>query len=186
MDGLWKTMLWRQFGAAINMLDDAVAACPEALWTQRLWHTPPPSEFPPQFAEFWYVTYHTLVWLDFYLSGLSEEQFAPPAPFVQGVVDSAQAVPRRPYTRAELRGYLAALRRRCHEALLALTDERARQSLWYSWSEGQAVSYLEVLLYSMRHVQEHAAQLSLVLGQHDIQLEDRDWFTRAGAAPGGE
>ena len=84
METVWHTALWRQFGAAIDMLDHALVACPPALWTQRLWRTPPPAQFPPQFAEFWYVTYHALVWLDLYLSGLPEEDFAPPAPFVQG------------------------------------------------------------------------------------------------------
>jgi len=41
------------------------------------------------------------------------------------------------------------------------------------------VSYLELLLYSMRHVQEHAAQLSLFLGQHGIPDEALDWVARA-------
>jgi isochorismate hydrolase len=62
LDTWWTTALWRQFGAAIDMLEDALVACPAALWHERLWSTPSPPEFPPQFAEFWYVTYHTLVW----------------------------------------------------------------------------------------------------------------------------
>ena len=61
METSWSTALWRQFGAAIDMLENALVACPAALWTQRLWRDPPPPEFPPQFAEFWYVTFHALV-----------------------------------------------------------------------------------------------------------------------------
>ena len=34
----------------------------------------------PAAAEFWYVVYHALFWLDLYLSG-AVEGFAPPAPF---------------------------------------------------------------------------------------------------------
>ncbi|HLY29759.1 MAG TPA: DinB family protein, partial [Ktedonobacterales bacterium] len=79
MDTVWRTILWKQFGAAIDMLDDALVACPDSLWRQPLWRTPPPSEFVPQFAEFWYVAYHALVWLDQYLTGVPEEEFAPPA-----------------------------------------------------------------------------------------------------------
>ena len=60
MDTSWRTALWRQFGAAIDMFDNALVACPAALWTQRLWRAPPPPEFPPQFAEFWYVSFHAL------------------------------------------------------------------------------------------------------------------------------
>ena len=37
--------------------------------------------------------------------------------------------------------------------------------------EGRDVSYLELQLYNMRHVQEHAAQLSLFLGQHGVPDE---------------
>ena len=84
MKTMWRTALWRQFGAAIATLENALVACPASLWQERLWSVPPPPEFPPQFAEFWYITFHALVWLDLYLSGLPEEEFAPPAPFAQG------------------------------------------------------------------------------------------------------
>ena len=96
LDTAWRTALWRQVGAAIDMLDHALLACPPALWTERLWHAPPPSQFPPQFAQFWYVSFHALVWLDLYLSGVPEEDFAPPAPFVQGELDSIAALPAQP------------------------------------------------------------------------------------------
>jgi hypothetical protein len=184
MDPLWRTALWRQFGAAIDMLHHALVACPASLWTQRLWRHPPPPVFPPPFAEFWYVTYHALVWLDLYLAGVPEKGFAPPAPFARGELDSVAALPARPYTREELRAYLATVRRQCHTTLLALTGEQARRPIAYPWSEGQPISYLELQLYNLRHVQEHAAQLSLFLGQHAIPDEDLDWVTRAAGAPG--
>ena len=179
MDSLWSTALWRQFGAAIDMLDNAVVACPDSLWQERLWRDPTPEEFPPQFAEFWYVTFHALVWLDLYLSGVPEEDFAPPPPFAQGVLDSVEAVPERPYTKEELRSYLASLRQKCHDTLVALTDEQARRPVEYPWSEGQPISFVELQLYTMRHVQEHVAQLSLFLGQHGIPGDLIDSVTRA-------
>lgn len=181
---LWSTALWSQFGAAIDTLENALVGCPDALWTQRLWRDPPPPYFPPQFAEFWYVTYHTLVWLDLYLSGVPEEEFAPPAPFAQGEIDSVEAAPERPYTKEELRAYLASLRQKCRITLVALTDEQARRPVEYPWSRGQAVSFLELLLYTMRHVQEHATQLSLFLGQHAISDEALGWVARAKGDPG--
>lgn len=177
MDSLWTTALWKQFGAAIDMLDNAVIACPDTLWQERLWDDPPPTEFPPQFAEFWYVTFHTIVWLDLYLSGAPEEEFAPPTPFAQGVLDSAESAPDRPYTREELRGYLASVRQKCRPTVETLTDAEARQPVEYPWSDGQPISYLELLLYTLRHVQGHAAELSLFLGQHGVQT--LDWTPRA-------
>ncbi len=181
METLWKTALWSQFGAAIDTLDNALVACPDSLWTQRLWPSPPPPWFPPQFAEFWYVTYHTLVWLDLYLSGVPEEEFAPPAPFAQGMLDSPEATPTQPYTLEELRAYLATLRQKCLATLMALTDEQARRPVEYPWSQGHPISYLELLLYNLRHVQEHAGQLSLFLGQHGIPDADLITVTRASS-----
>jgi hypothetical protein len=184
MDQLWRTTLWQQFGAAIDMLENALVACTEELWQERLWRNPPPAEFPPQFAEFWYVTFHALVWLDLYLSGVPEEEFAPPAPFAQGVLDSLEALPERPYTKEELHAYLASTRQKCHTQLFALTDEQACRPVAYPWSEGQPISFLELHLYNLRHVQEHAAQLSLFLGQHAIPDEALDWVPWAKEEPG--
>ena len=179
MDTMFSNVLWLQFGAAIDMLENALVACPASLWRERLWRIPASSEFPPQFAEFWYVTFHALIWFDLYLSGVTEEEFAPPAPFAQGELDSVETLPEQPYTREELRTYLASTRQKCRLRLLALTDEQARQPVEYPWSKGQSISFLELQLYSMRHIQEHAAQLSLFLGQHAVPDEALDWVPRA-------
>ena len=79
MNRLWRTALWQQFGAAIDMLENALVACPSTLWNAHLWsdHSDPPQ--PSEFAAFWSLTHHTLFWLDLYLTG-SLEGFAPPHP----------------------------------------------------------------------------------------------------------
>lgn len=187
METMIRTVLWRQFGAAIDMLEHALMACPASLWRARLWSAPAdrplPSWFPPEFSEFWHIAYHTLFWLDLYLTGAREEDFAPHAPFIWTEINPAVS-PERPYTKEELHAYLAALRRTCHATLSALTDERAHQAIpSYGWTRGVAVSFLELLLYTMRHVQEHAAQLSLFLGQHGVPDEALDWVARAKGAP---
>ncbi|HEY7975919.1 MAG TPA: DinB family protein [Ktedonobacterales bacterium] len=179
METWLKTVLWQQFGAAIDTLDNALIACPDSLWRQHVWHDP---AFPTQGAEFWYVAYHALFWLDLYLSG-SEEGFAPPAPFGLEELDPAGAMPARPYTREELRAYLAFARRKCHATLASLTDEQARQFVDFPWAKGRDFSYLELQLYTMRHVQEHAAQLSVILGQNAIHAGP-SWFARATSEPG--
>ena len=180
METLWNTALWLQFGAAIDMLENALVACPDAVWHEAVWQDP---SVPAKRAEFWYVAYHTLFWLDLYLSG-SAVGFAPPAPFTLEELDPAGVVPARPYTREELRAYLAQVRQKCHTTLASLTDEQARQLADIPWANRQAFSYLELQLYNMRHVQEHAAQLSLFLGQHAIPDEALDWVPRAQANQG--
>lgn len=165
MENTWKGIIWSQFGAAIDMLENAVLACPEELWTDRLMSDRSPE---PEFSQFWYVVYHTLFWLDLYLSG-SLENFYPPTPFTLEELDPAGLLPERPYEKHELLAYLEHCRAKCRATLNALTDEKARQHCRFSWLE---LSFAELLLYNMRHVQEHAAQLNLFIGQ------------KAGSAPG--
>lgn len=170
METTHKTSLWRQFGAAIDMFENAVRACPDGLWQARLWTV---LDGPPQLAEFWYITYHTLFWLDLYLTG-SEEGFAPPAPFTLDELDPAGLIPDRVYSKAELLDYLAFGRQKCQATLDALTEERAQQICTFPRRE---MSFFELLLYNMRHLQEHGAQLSMVLGQQ-AGLEAR-WVAKA-------
>ncbi len=158
MDITWKTIVWQQFGAAIDMFGNAVRACPDELWRERLWDHP--SE-RPEYAQFWYLTFHSLFWLDLYLSG-AVEGFAPPAPFTLDELDPAGLVPEKPYTKDELLAYLETCRKKCQATIEALTDETAQRPCRFRWGE---VSFVELLLYNMRHVQEHAAQLNLLLGQ---------------------
>ncbi|HEV2864106.1 MAG TPA: DinB family protein [Pyrinomonadaceae bacterium] len=157
MNAVWKDVLWRQFGAGIDMLENALLACPEELWRDRSRQT-----------EFWYVVYHTLFWLDLYLSG-SAEGFAPPAPFTLDEMDPAGLMPERVYEKDELRAYLAYCRRKCRETIESLTEARAAEPCAFGRLE---LGFAELLLYNMRHVQHHAGQLNLILRQ------------QVGSAPG--
>ena len=58
--------------------------------------------------------------------------------------------------------YLKHGRNKCRATIEALTDEQARQPHGCKWL---AMTFAESLLYNMRHVQHHAAQLNLILGQ---------------------
>ena len=155
----WRTITWQQFGAAIADLDNALRACPDELWRARLWDDPLQEKF--FLPEYWYIVYHTLFWLDLYLTG-SEEGFVPPAPFLLVEQDEHGPLPERAYTKDELQAYLAACRKRCQTTIESTTDEAAQRRCRFGWGE---LSFAELLLYSMRHVQGHAAQLNLFLGQ---------------------
>jgi len=150
MDVTWKTIIWQQFGAAIDMLENAMRACPEELWYD---HSRQP--------EFWYVAFHTLFYLDFYLSD-AEAGFAPPAPYTLDELDPAGIIPDRPYTKDELQIYLEHGRRKCRTKIGSLTDEQVGQPCAFDAPE---VTVAELLLYNMRHVQHHTAQLNLILRQ---------------------
>jgi hypothetical protein len=160
----------RQFGAALDMLENALRACPDELWHGRLWENP--SE-RPEYSQFWYLVYHTLFWLDLYLSG-AVEGFAPPAPFTLDELDPAGLLPERSYTKDELQAYLDHGRQKCQATIEALTEQKAQRRCRFGWGE---VSFAELLLYNMRHVQEHASQLNLMLGQTVGSAPE--WVTRA-------
>ena len=164
MESIWKTTIWSQFGAAIDMLQNAMRACPDELWSD--------SSKSPEWVErdvvgFWYVAYHTLFFLDFYLSG-SAEGFAPPAPFTLDELDPAGLLPERAYTKAELQSYLDHVREKCRTTIEGMTDADFLKPAGFKWLD---LNQAELLLYSMRHVQHHAAQLNLMIRQ------------KAGSAP---
>jgi hypothetical protein len=153
----WNDSLWRQFGAAIDMLENAITACPEELWSDR--------ERRP---EVWHLAYHTLFFLDLYLSP-STDGFAPPPPFALDELDPDAVIPERPYTKDEVLAYLEHGRRKCRAAIEALTEDDLHRPSGFDWVP---VPRAELHLYNLRHVQHGAAQLNLLLRQ------------TIGAAPG--
>jgi hypothetical protein len=161
VDAEWRKILWHQFGAAIDMLENAVDACPDELWGDR-------SRRP----EFWYTVYHTLFFLDLYLSE-SVEGFAPPEPFTLDELDPAGVMPERVYTKDELRAYLEHGRAKCRAVIEAMTEERARRRCRFGRLEA---SVAEMMLDNMRHVQHHTAQLNLILRQ--VTDSAPRWVTR--------
>ena len=101
-----------------------------------------------------------------------------------GPVGSAEAMPERPYTRDELRNHLGSLRQRRRMTLLGMDDEAANRVVAYPWSDRQSISYLELQLYNLRHVQEHATQLALVPGQHGVPGAHVGWVPWAAEDSG--
>ncbi len=158
MDNTLKSALWQQFGAAIDMFGNALKACPDELWLAELWEHPGEK---PEYAQFWYLAYHTLFWLDLYLSG-QVEGFSPPEPYTLDELNPAGLVPDRPYSKEELLEYLSYGREKCQAVIAELTDEKAYRNCKFGRREH---SFVELLLYNMRHVQEHGAQMNLFLGQ---------------------
>ena len=110
VDKTFREIVWGQFGASIDMLENAMRACPETVWGDR-------SRSP----EFWYVAFHTLFYLDLYLSE-SDTGFSPPAPFTLDELDERGLMPDRVYTKEELLKYLAHGREKCRLTILALTE----------------------------------------------------------------
>ena len=147
MEQSFKEILWKQFGASIDMLENAVKLCPAELWDDD--------------RKFWYNAYHCLFYLDYYLT-LEPDDFAPPANFSLSEFDPSGALPERVYSKDELLHYLEANRNKCHQLIAGMTAELANKRWTNPYRD---YSVFELLLYNMRHVQHHAAQLNLLLRQ---------------------
>lgn len=165
MNTLFKEAAWSQFGAAIEMLENAIRSCPEEVWLDDLRPTP-----------YWYLAFHTLFWLDLYLSG-SSEGFRPPQPFTLDEMMPDGESPTKPYSQAEILAYLEHGRRKCFRVVDELTEARARQRCRFGWGEA---SFAELLIYNLRHVQHGAAQLNLMLRQ-SIDMAP-SWVAQAGTS----
>lgn len=158
MDNSINKNIWSQFGASIDMLENAIMLYPPEHWNTD--------------TKFWYNAYHCLFFLDYYLT-MDPKIFSPPAPFT--ISEFEDAMPERVYTKPELLSYLQYNREKCYKLILGLTED-SLQARWINVSGSMNYSILEILLYNMRHVQHHAAQLNLLLRQ---SINDApDWVSR--------
>lgn len=162
MDSEIKKTFWNQLGAAIDQLENAILACPDNLWFDRT-----------KQSEYWYVAFHTLFWLDYYFTE-SFEDYTPPPPFTLDELDPAGIIPEKPFSKDELLTYLEHGRKKSKKRIETMTDEQAQQQYKIGPVE---LGFLELILYTTRHLQHHAAQLNLILRQN-IDSAPR-WVFRA-------
>ena len=103
----------------------------------------------------------------------------PPAPFTRGELEP-DVFPEQPYTKQELLAWLPQCREALAERLSTIaTDEGARRRCRLHWGEMEAA---ELLLYNLRHVQHHAAQLNLLIRQ--AGGEPASWVMRTDGLEG--
>jgi hypothetical protein len=144
-----QEILWNEFGAALQMLEDVIVACPAEVWGSDL-----------KEDQFWFLAYHTLIWTDFY-SSESTADFRPPKPFSLGEILIGH-LPERVYSKDELLRYLEFDFEKSRHLIRSLTPEKAEQRFV---CEFKKFNLLELVIYNTRHVQHHAAQLNMLLRQ---------------------
>ncbi|MBS0030428.1 hypothetical protein ACTJJ0_25645 [Chitinophaga sp. 22321] len=165
MNNYLQQGLWSQFGAVIDMFRNTLVLCPE-----ETWHTN---------KKFFYTSYHCLVFLDYYLTIPPINYVAPLSYTIAASADEIDEaalddiVPDRMYSKGEMLHWLQLAREKCRHLMAGLTEEQL-QGPWRPVSvgadelvSGQVLDYsvLEILLFNMRHVQHHTAQLNLLLRQ---------------------
>jgi hypothetical protein len=162
-----KQVVQAQYLGALDMLKQALVKCPEAIWNA-----------PEDRNKFWHVAYHALFYTHLYLQD-AEKDFRPwkshrdEYQFMGQVPWPPHNPPKigEAYTREELLTYLACVREQIWERVPALDLEAASGFDW------QPFGKLELQIYNIRHLQQHAAELYERLGARaGIEL---DWIGRA-------
>jgi len=144
-----KDAIASQYHASLDMLEQAITACPDALWDDR-----------SHANVFWHVAYHALHYTHLYLQR-SLQHFVP-WPGRRGEHESLGRRPRpsdeancedEPYTREELLEYLAFCWREVEERLPSTALDAPSGFHWLPFDK------LELQFYNIRHIQHHVGEL---------------------------
>ena len=167
----FKTELWKQFGAAIDMFENAIAKAPEQLWTYNYStgkDTLNAKHIDEVRSSYWYIAFHTLFFTDYYLD-MDPDKFKMPAPFKIKEEDIDEVMPEKIYTKEELLAYVSHCRNKLHNLLKDMDEAKAAHRWKNPWKD---YSMIEITMYNMRHVMHHTGQLNMMLGKtsHDLPV----------------
>ena len=136
-----------QYLAALEMIKEVIVKCPEALWNA-------PGDLDPC----WRKVYHSLFYAHLYLQD-TEKDFKP----WEKHHDPDHGVP---FTRQEVLEYLAFAQKQVQMRVPLLNLEAGSGFEWLPFGK------LELQLYNIRHIQQHAGELYERLGSREnIELE---------------
>ena len=156
----------------MDMLGNIILLCPDELWEKD--------------RQFFYMVYHMVIFLDYYLTQPVRE-FRPGLSYTLGDMDNLpvgaidDVLPDRFYTKEEFTACLAAIRTKGKKLILAASEEKF-SGRWigdeeidlHGFCPSMVINYslLEILFYNLRHVQHHVGQLNLLLRQRaDVAAE---------------
>lgn len=168
----FRTITHSQFRAALAMLDQCITRCPDEHWEMTI------GKYP-----FWQVVYHTLCFVDCYLSPSNEEftravearQKAEAAgasafnPQPRGMVELDDEYPSRRFTREELLKYMTMCREKLDSTIPNESEGVLAGPSGFSWLK---FSRAEAHVYNLRHVSHHTGQLTAALRRVGV---DTSW-----------
>ena len=157
-----KEVLTSQFQAALCTLNACIARCPEAAW-----------DAPIGNLKFCQVAFHTLFFADLYLGhdvkSLSRQPFhRAHADYFRNYEELEDRMVQLLYDKPTTLAYVQHVREKSAQAIAAETQESLMTRPGFEWLK---FSRAEVYGYNTRHLQHHAAQLSLRLRiDHKIEI----------------
>jgi hypothetical protein len=161
----FKELLAHQFEAAFCTLSACIDRCPETAWNA-----------PVGNLAFCQVAFHTLFFADFYLGpneeSLRGQQFhRDNEAFFRDYEELQDRKQQLRCDRPSIKAYLEHCQKKASEAIAAETAETLSGP---SGFQRRDISRAELHVYNIRHIQHHAAHLSLRL-RIDFN-EDIPWF----------
>jgi len=150
-DALFIAACQENYGAVFQMLHRTIRLCPKALWDDRSIGEP-----------FWQRVYHTLFYLDFYLSE-SPASFDKPT-FVDDGAANLEHYQGSVPARQQLLEYLGSVSQRCEKALTGVTTAALAGKNTFPWT-GATLAHR--LIYNIRHAQHHIGDLNAVLWRYN-------------------
>ena len=143
-----KQTIKSQYYAALEMLKQAVDACPESLWHDPDYESP-----------FWHIAYHALFYTHLYLQP-TEEDFYPWEKQQDGYrsLASSREEGGEPYSKEEILDYHRLCCAQVEEQVTALDLEAESGFYWLPFTK------LELQFYNIRHIQQHTGELYERLG----------------------
>ena len=169
-----RPFLASQLLAAHSMLTECIRLCPAEHWDD------PVAKYP-----FWQVAYHTLCFVDCYLSPsdaafereVAERKASGRDFHPAGMAELEEEYPSRRFEQDELLAYAEFCREKITQVLGDGPDAETAESLaspsgfpWLPFTRA------ELHIYNARHAQHHAAQLAVVLRRKGVE----PGWTKAG------
>ncbi len=169
MKNLITSMLQSQFTASFKMFGDCIEKCPADAWDQ-----------PVQNCTFRHAAYHGLFFADLYLSNSIEEfesqvYHSDNSAIFDGFDELEDNSHQSSHDQTTLAGYLEFCKDKAQKTLASETAETLADTAGFSWLK---CCRAESHIYNIRHIQHHAAHLSLALRRHDgtdIPWAKGDW-----------
>lgn len=149
-----KELITNQFEAALCTLNACIDQCPEAAWNA-----------PVANLAFCQAVFHTLFYADYYL-GDSTESFRQQTfhrdnePFFRDYEELEDRKQKLLYDRPSIATYMEFCRSKASQVIAAETADTLSAPCGFDWL---LFSRAELYIYTIRHIQHHAAQLSLRL-----------------------
>ena len=149
-----QDLLFSQHHAALTTLQHCIDQCPDYSWNQNVGHLPVST-----------AAFHTLFWTDMYLE-LNPDQFEQQEFHKANTAVFGEYEELKPelqtgtYEKTDVVSYLNFCFEKAEQVILSETEESLAAKSGFNWLE---CSRAEVHVYSTRHIQHHAAQISLRL-----------------------